>query len=69
MSGRSVPSLRRLHNDAARSVFIGALFHSAFNSVGAGADYATRFIEELISGPAAPLIPISVVVAIVWSSS
>jgi hypothetical protein len=58
VSGRSVPSLRRLHNGAGRSVLIVALFHSAFNSVGAGADYATRFIEELISGPAAPLIPI-----------
>ncbi len=58
MSGRSVPSLRRLHNGAGRSVLIVALFHRAFNSVGAGADYTTRFIEELISGPAAPLIPI-----------
>ncbi len=50
-----------LYNSTGRSVLIVALFHSAFNSAGSGADYATRFIEEIISGPAALLIPIAVV--------
>jgi membrane protease YdiL (CAAX protease family) len=53
-----------LYNGTGRSVLIVALFHSAFNSAGAGADYATRFIEELITGPAALLIPIAVVAVI-----
>jgi len=50
-----------LYNSTGRSVLIVGLFHSVFNSVGTGADYTTRYIEELISGPAALLIPIGVV--------
>jgi len=50
-----------LYNGSGRSVLIVAVFHSAFNSAGTGADYTTRYIEELISGPAALLIPIAVV--------
>jgi hypothetical protein len=42
-------------------VLIVALFHSAFNSAGTGSEYATGFIKELISAPAALLIPIAVV--------
>jgi membrane protease YdiL (CAAX protease family) len=51
-----------LYNSTGRSVLIVALFHSAFNSAGTGADYATRYIEEIIPGPAALLIPMAVVV-------
>ena len=65
MSGRSVTWLRRPHHIDGHGVVIVVLFHSAFIAVGASADYATRLIEELISGPAAPLIPVSVVVMIV----
>src|SRR5215207_11283483 len=50
-----------LYNSTGRSVLIVALFHSAFNSAGTGSEYATEFIRELISGPAALLIPIAVV--------
>ena len=50
-----------LYNGSGRSVLIVALFHSAFNSAGTGSEYATRFIEEIIPGPAALLIPIAVV--------
>jgi membrane protease YdiL (CAAX protease family) len=50
-----------LYNGTGRSVLIVALFHSAFNSAGTGADYATRYIEEIIPGPAALLIPMVVV--------
>ncbi len=50
-----------LYNGSGRSVLIVALFHSAFNSAGTGTDYATRFIEQIISGPTALLIPIAVV--------
>jgi uncharacterized protein len=50
-----------LYNGSGRSVLIVALFHSAFNSAGTGSEYATGFIKELISGPAALLIPIAVV--------
>ncbi len=53
-----------LYNSTGRSVLIVALFHSAFNSAGTGSEYATRFIKELIPGPAALLIPL-VVVAVV----
>lgn len=53
-----------LYNGTGRSVLVVALFHSAFNSAGTGADYTTRYIEELIPGPAALLIRI-VVVAVV----
>jgi membrane protease YdiL (CAAX protease family) len=50
-----------LYNSSGRSVLIVALFHSAFNSAGTGSDYATRYIEEIISGSAALLIPMAVV--------
>jgi membrane protease YdiL (CAAX protease family) len=50
-----------LYNGAGRSVLIVALFHSAFNSV-TGSGYATRFIRELIAGPAALLISLAVLV-------
>ena len=48
-----------LYNATGRSVLIVALFHSSFNSV-TGSDYATRFIRELIAGPAALLICLAV---------
>jgi membrane protease YdiL (CAAX protease family) len=51
-----------LYNGSGRSVLIVALFHSAFNSAGTGSDYATRYIEEILPGPAALLIPMAVVV-------
>jgi uncharacterized protein len=51
-----------LYNGTGRSVLIVALFHSSFNSAGTGSDYATRYIEEIIPGPAALLIPMAVVV-------
>jgi membrane protease YdiL (CAAX protease family) len=53
-----------LYNGSGRSVLIVALFHSAFNSAGTGSEYATGFIKELISGPAALLIPIAVVAVV-----
>jgi uncharacterized protein len=48
-----------LYNGAGRSVLIVALFHSSFNSV-TGSQEATRFIRELIAGPAALLISLAV---------
>ena len=51
-----------LYNSTGRSVLIVALFHSSFNSV-TGSEYATRFIEEIIVGPAA--LPISLAVVVV----
>ena len=51
-----------LYNGSGRSVLIVALFHSSFNSAGTGSDYATRYIEEIIPGPVALLIPMGVVV-------
>jgi uncharacterized protein len=54
-----------LYNGSGRSVLIVALFHSAFNSAGTGSEYATGFIKELISGPAALLIPMAVVAVVV----
>ena len=51
-----------LYNGTGRSVLVVALFHSAFNSAGTGSNYATRYIEEIIPGPAALLIPMAVVV-------
>ena len=51
-----------VYNGSGRSVLIVALFHSAFNSAGTGSDYATRYIEEIIPGPAVLLIPMAVVV-------
>jgi uncharacterized protein len=53
-----------LYNGTGRSVLIVALFHSAFNSAGTGADYATRYIEEIVPGPAALLIPMAVVAVV-----
>ncbi len=53
-----------IYNGSGRSVLIVALFHSAFNSAGTGTDYATRFIEQIISGPAALLIAIAVVAVV-----
>ena len=50
-----------LYNVTGRSVLIVALFHSSFNSAGTGSEYARRFIEELIAGPAVLLIPMVVV--------
>jgi hypothetical protein len=50
-----------LYNVTGRSVLIVALFHSSFNSAGTGSEYARRFIEELIAGPAVLLIPMAVV--------
>jgi membrane protease YdiL (CAAX protease family) len=57
-------ALTWLYNGSGRSVLVVALFHSAFNSAGTGSDYTTRYIEELISGPAALLIPIAVVAVV-----
>jgi len=53
-----------LYNSTGRSMLIVALFHSAFNSAGTGSEYATRFIKEIIPGPAALLIPIAVVAVV-----
>lgn len=54
-----------LYNGAGRSVLIVALFHSAFNSATSAGN--ARFTQELISGPAALLIPVAslVVIAVV----
>jgi hypothetical protein len=49
-----------LYNGAGRSVLIVALFHSAFNSV-TGPQEATRFVRELVAGPAALMIGLAVV--------
>jgi membrane protease YdiL (CAAX protease family) len=51
-----------LYNGTGRSVLIVALFHSAFNSAGTGSEYATRYIEEIILGPVALLIPMGMLV-------
>ena len=51
-----------LYNGAGRSVLVVALFHSAFNSATGAGD--ARFTSELISGPAAMLIPVAVLVMI-----
>ena len=48
-----------LYNGSGRSVLVVALFHSAYNSAWGTGDH--RFTGELISGPAATLIPIGVV--------
>jgi hypothetical protein len=53
-----------LYNGTGRSVLIVALFHSAFNSAGTGSEYARRFSEELIAGPAVLLIPMAVVAVV-----
>ena len=51
-----------LYNGSGRSVPIAALFHSAYNSAWGTGDH--KFTGELISGPAATLIPIGVVVVV-----
>lgn len=51
-----------LYNGAGQSVLLVALFHSAFNSVtGSG---GMRFIDELIAGPEAQLIPLAILVVV-----
>jgi membrane protease YdiL (CAAX protease family) len=51
-----------LYNGSGRSVLVAALFHSAYNSAwGTGEQ---KFTGELISGPAATLIPIGVVAVV-----
>ncbi len=51
-----------LYNGSGRSVLVVALFHSAYNSAwGTGGQ---EFTGELISGPAATLIPIGVVAVV-----
>lgn len=52
-----------LYNSTGRSVLIVAFFHSSFNST-TGSEYATRFIKEIISGPAALLISFAVVAVV-----
>ena len=51
-----------LYNGTGRSVLVVALFHSAYNSATSSGD--ARFTEELISGPAALLIPLGLTVVI-----
>ena len=51
-----------LYNGSGRSVFVVALFHSAYNSAWATGDQ--RFTGELISGSAALLIPIGLVAVV-----
>jgi hypothetical protein len=51
-----------LYNGSGRSVLVVALFHSAYNSAWGTGDH--RFTGELISGPAATLIPIAVVAVV-----
>jgi membrane protease YdiL (CAAX protease family) len=52
-----------LYNSTGRSVLIVALFHSSFNSV-TGSEYATRFVKEIIAGPAAVPIGLAVVAVV-----
>jgi membrane protease YdiL (CAAX protease family) len=51
------------YNGSGRSVLVAALFHSAYNSAWGTGDQT--FTGELISGPAATLIPIGVVAVVV----
>ena len=51
-----------LYNGSGRSVLVAALFHSAYNSAWGTGDQT--FTSELISGPAATLIPIGVVAVV-----
>ena len=48
-----------LYNGSGRSVLVVALFHSAYNSAWGTGDQ--KFTGELVSGPAAQLIPIAMV--------
>jgi hypothetical protein len=50
-------------NGSGRSVLVVALFHSAYNSAWGTGEH--KFTGELISGPAATLIPIGVVAVVV----
>jgi hypothetical protein len=50
------------YNGSGRSVLVAALFHSAYNSAWGTGDQT--FTGELISGPAATLIPIGVVAVV-----
>jgi hypothetical protein len=50
------------YNGSGRSVLVAALFHSAYNSAWGTGDH--RFTGELISGPAATLIPIGMVAVV-----
>ena len=52
-----------LYNGSGRSVLIVALFHTAFNSV-SGPEVRTRFIREIIAGPAALPIALAVVAVV-----
>ena len=51
-----------LYNSTGRSVLVVALFHSAYNSATSAGD--ARFTEELITSPAALLIPLGLTVVI-----
>jgi membrane protease YdiL (CAAX protease family) len=51
-----------LYNGTGRSVLVVALFHSAYNSATSSGD--ARFTEELITGPAALLIPLGLTVMV-----
>ncbi|QIN83270.1 CPBP family intramembrane metalloprotease [Rubrobacter tropicus] len=51
-----------IYNRARRSVLIVALFHSSFNSATGSGD--ARFTSELVSGPAAMLVPVAVLVVL-----
>ncbi len=51
-----------LYNGSGRSVLVVALFHSAYNSAWGTGDH--EFAGELISGPAATLIPIGAVAVV-----
>jgi membrane protease YdiL (CAAX protease family) len=51
-----------LYNGSGHSVLVVALFHSAYNSAWGTGDH--KFTGELISGPAATLIPIGVVAVV-----
>jgi membrane protease YdiL (CAAX protease family) len=51
-----------LYNGSGRSVLVVALFHSAYNSAWGTGDH--KFTGELISGPAATLIPIGVIAVV-----
>jgi membrane protease YdiL (CAAX protease family) len=51
-----------LYNGSGRSVLVVALFHSAYNSAWGTGDH--KFTGELISGPAATLIPVGVIAVV-----
>ncbi len=51
-----------LYNGLGRSVLVVTLFHSAYNSAWGTGDH--KFTGELISGPAATLVPIGMVAVV-----